>query len=102
MQWFRARRLEAKDCAEEKGTCSVCSVNFTDLAGPVGFHCCALCYREQGERHAICSACSRDPSALDLYLSRRPSLAKTASAGSIGVGKSLQRVDPLSRSKTDF
>lgn len=79
MQWFRERRREggSGDSCAQTEACSVCSGTLT---GPVGFHCCALCYHDQGERHAICGACSRDPAALDVYLARRHPLRKASSA----------------------
>mmetsp|Transcript_116224 Transcript_116224/g.292206 ORF Transcript_116224/g.292206 Transcript_116224/m.292206 type:complete len:657 (+) Transcript_116224:83-2053(+) len=117
MQWFRERRRDgSQDDAEVAPLiCSVCSAS---LIGPVGFHCCALCFRETGERHSICGACTRDPISMERYVSRRrplsgdvalssgsmhrqlkPSLAlgKSASAGSIGV----HLPSPLLRQRPD-
>lgn len=73
MQWFRQPRADRGAAPHDAETASFpasCCVCAGTVAGPVGFHTCALCLRSTGEHHAICGACSRDPEALDRYLAR--------------------------------
>jgi len=58
MQWIRSRCNDSLDSIAKEGTlqCGTCSASISSLAS---FHSCAVCFRDTGERHAVCSACSQ-------------------------------------------
>merc|ERR1712113_411740 len=67
MQWVLLRRIEGTTRADDL-CCSVCGGQ-----GFEGVHCCALCYRDDGQKHTICNTCSRDPFALRRYMGHKGS-----------------------------
>lgn len=59
MQWIRSRRCsDSSDTSvtESLLQCDTCSAPIPSTAA---FHSCAVCFRDTGERHAVCSACSQ-------------------------------------------
>mmetsp|Transcript_43320 Transcript_43320/g.139200 ORF Transcript_43320/g.139200 Transcript_43320/m.139200 type:complete len:646 (-) Transcript_43320:111-2048(-) len=81
MQWFRRRESfhDGLGGPEAPPSCTSCRGS---LGGPSGFHTCALCFRETGERQALCGACSRE---------RRPISSASASLGAGGGGGDVAR-----------
>lgn len=91
LQWFR-RRESFHDGLGGPGEVLSCSCCCGALGGPLGFHTCALCYRETGERYALCGSCSRERQSAaaggDAALPRTgsraaPLFGKSVSAGSL-------------------
>jgi len=92
MQWIRSRRSENFDsCKESLLQCGACS---TSIARSASFHSCAVCFRDAGERHAVCSTCSRAMQGSSSNMSR------SASMGSLPLPDvASPRIPKRSRSK---
>mmetsp|Transcript_42865 Transcript_42865/g.75223 ORF Transcript_42865/g.75223 Transcript_42865/m.75223 type:complete len:381 (-) Transcript_42865:28-1170(-) len=91
MQWLRApNQSQSPERAAAEGPlqCSQCK---GVVGGATWFHSCTLCFRDVGERHLVCGACSQQRSRgadkstrpVDEHGSTSPGMPKSVSAGSI-------------------
>lgn len=110
MQWYRERRQappKASPTASPKadgtlggpgGLAFRCGPCGAVASAAIGFHTCAPCFRDAGERHVLCSRCSRGegegegaPSIGEAVTGALPGLQKSASAGALSQAPPGQR-----------
>merc|ERR1711865_318846 len=64
MQWIQARSCEGSNASARDSTLK-CRLCLGSIAISAAFHSCAVCFRDSGNRHAVCSGCSQGTRALE-------------------------------------
>jgi len=90
LQWVREDRGNGKGPGQgERPPCAPagdlrCSRCAGPVSGPMGFHCCALCFHDAGEQHVVCGACSLNAcTRQQLAAPQPPGVRKSMSTGAL-------------------